>query len=102
AGEIETITRSYADKSGAAKVKAEIDSIVFADGSTYGPDTLKRRAAYIAGIETRYLFALSLYKIFETEGPEAVRQRLMRIIETPNPAIPMSSITASEAYRNQS
>ena len=94
AGATKTIKRLYLDNAGTAKVQAQIDSIVFADGTSYGPDTLKRKAAYVASAETQYLFARSMVDLFTTQGPEAVRQHLLGIIEKPNAVISMSAANA--------
>jgi hypothetical protein len=101
AGDSKTITRRYIDNADAAKVQAQIDSVVFADGSSYGPDALKRKAGYVASIETRYLVAQSILELLDTQGAEAVREYLMRILETPNDLMPMSAANAVKASRTR-
>ena len=101
AGASTIITRRYIDNPGAARVQAQIDSVVFADGSSYGPDTLKRKAAFVAGIETRYLLAQRIVELLDTQGTEATRKYLMRILETPNAVISMSIVNAVKASRQK-
>jgi hypothetical protein len=101
AGADETITRRFVGNTDTSRIQAQIDSVVFADGSTYGPDRLKKKAAYTATVETLYLDAQHILALLDTQGPEAVREFLKRRLSAPNAVMPMSVVNAVKASQNK-
>lgn len=100
-GAIENITKRYVDNGGTLNLDARIDSVVFADGSSFGPNILHRKEAYAAVVEARYLEAQNILEILETQGPEALRELLRRRLRQPNPLLPMSTSQIIEASRQK-
>ncbi|GAB4246938.1 MAG: hypothetical protein Kow00109_23020 [Acidobacteriota bacterium] len=61
-----------------------IDSVVFADGSSYGPNTLHNQEEYLAMVEAQYVYARHLLDVLDTQRPEALRELLLRKVRTPS------------------
>ncbi|GAB4246933.1 MAG: hypothetical protein Kow00109_23010 [Acidobacteriota bacterium] len=87
-GKGETLELHYrGDARVVEKRKPEIDCVVFADGSTYGPDRLRAGREYVHGVRARYLYAQYLLQVLETEGPEALRELLEQAVREPFPGL---------------
>lgn len=90
AGAGETVVCPYADKEDTIQVLAKIASAVFADGTSYRPDNTRRKAAYVAAVETLYPEAKRILELPDTHEHEAVREYLPGRLSVPSGVLPMS------------
>lgn len=97
AGQSEVVVRRYIDDARTSKAVAQIDCVLFADGSAYGPDSLRRKAAYVATVETQYLMARHILNLLETKGADGVKEYLTRIVNNPSAIMSKTVMNAAEA-----